>query len=362
MTSNKHLQDKQYYEDLYDKLTIRECLSWTERILDKELLEELKLKPKKEQDQFLSYLVGLPLSLIKGERYLARENTIKEWMEEDRQRDNFISSHPAPTAYCPKCSERMESVFDDLDWTPKNTNLRILHLYRCEACNEKKGLYSDGEPFVFEDDFCPKCHKKWKPKYTKTKTKLKIKNTCSSCGYKEEDVIELTTKPKETDPYFEEDRKEYCLSKEEGEKYRHWKEVGEPRLRHLLETIEDQEKHKDVYEKANNIKMLTISEISDLLAKELAKANFKGLVITDTKVSRDLIISFSVQDTKNGRNEVNSRNALKKALAKILQDTNWKLMSDGIRYKLGLLSGRLRGIDNKEALFTELKEETDNPN
>jgi hypothetical protein len=41
----------------------------------------------------------------------------------------------------------------------------------------------------------------------------------------------------------------------------------------------------------------------------------------------------------------------------MLDGTNWKVMSDGVSYKLGLLSGRLRGIDDKEVIYTELKEE-----
>jgi hypothetical protein len=34
---------------------------------------------------------------------------------------------------------------------------------------------------------------------------------------------------------------------------------------------------------------------------------------------------------------------LKKIIEKSLKDTNWKLMSDGISCKLGILRGRLRG-------------------
>jgi len=35
---------------------------------------------------------------------------------------------------------------------------------------------------------------------------------------------------------------------------------------------------------------------------------------------------------------------------KTLADTNWRLMSDGASYKLGFLSGRLKGVEGEDDL------------
>ena len=64
-----------------------------------------------------------------------------------------------------------------------------------------------------------------------------------------------------------------------------------------------------------------------------------------------MIINFTVQDNKTGREEYDSRMTLKKLIQKLLIETNWRLMSDGIDYRLGILSGRLRGYEREEDLL-----------
>ena len=59
---------------------------------------------------------------------------------------------------------------------------------------------------------------------------------------------------------------------------------------------------------------------------------------------------FSIHDAKE-RSESQSMGDLKKAITKNLQGTNWRLMSDGVDYRLGMLSGRLRGYEREEDLL-----------
>jgi hypothetical protein len=63
-----------------------------------------------------------------------------------------------------------------------------------------------------------------------------------------------------------------------------------------------------------------------------------------------VIIDFSVNETKDDRKEYDSQNALKKLIKGILEDTNWRLMSDGIHYRLGILTGRLKAYEREEDL------------
>ena len=46
----------------------------------------------------------------------------------------------------------------------------------------------------------------------------------------------------------------------------------------------------------------------------------------------------------------NSIQDLKRLLKKTLEDTNWRLMSEGITYRLGMLEGRLRAYEKEEDL------------
>ena len=287
-----------------------------------------------------------------GDRYMNKESTIQEWMEEDRKRDELYEKQE-PLVYCPSCNEKMEFVFKHLEEKFKSSETRVLYLYRCDDCNQKRGVYDNGEPYVFKSDICPNCNAELEVSTKETKDKTTIKSICKKCGYTDTHIYDLTDDPKtkEIDPDFEKDRARFCLSVEDGDKYCGWI-TG---LKYVMEDVKDKEVHKEAYEKAKKTKILTIAQLSDLLSKKLAKENFGGLMISSPEIGRDLVISFNVQDMKADRIKVNSKQDLKKILGDLLIDTNWHLMSEGLNYKLGILSGRLRGQDSEENIYEDLK-------
>ena len=63
-----------------------------------------------------------------------------------------------------------------------------------------------------------------------------------------------------------------------------------------------------------------------------------------------IILNFTVRDTKDNRGEYDSRNILKKTIEGILEDKNWALRSEGISYRLGMLSGSIRGYESEAEL------------
>lgn len=67
-------------------------------------------------------------------------------------------------------------------------------------------------------------------------------------------------------------------------------------------------------------------------------------------LQKDVILGFSLQDAKSGRVEYDSPHELHKLLKEALSPTNWRLMSDGVSYRLGFLQGRLRGMEGEEKL------------
>ena len=50
-----------------------------------------------------------------------------------------------------------------------------------------------------------------------------------------------------------------------------------------------------------------------------------------------------------------SRYRLKKLVNKILEGVNWRLMSDGVSCRVGILSGRLRAYERDEDLLKLIK-------
>jgi hypothetical protein len=53
--------------------------------------------------------------------------------------------------------------------------------------------------------------------------------------------------------------------------------------------------------------------------------------------------------------EYNSKQKLKKLIQSSLESTTWRLMSDGISYRLELLSGRIRVYEDEKDLVKLIK-------
>lgn len=352
----KHLKDKSYYEDFYDKHTVEDC-RLTERsskkVRDEDVTSRgLDVTKSYKIDSLYKGLTDIITYFKAGDRYLNKEATITEWMDKDSQRDGLYDK-PEPMTFCPKCSKQMEMIYKYVRENFKTSEMRVLYLYRCDACNEKKGMYDNGEPYVFQTSLCPKCKKELDIKNKKTKNKIITRSTCSNCGYEKKDEIDLEEKPKaeEVDPDFEKDKERFCLSREKGEDYRSWK----ANLESLSSHFKDIEEHKKEHEEAQRTKILTIAQLSEILNKRLTKEGYGSLSILAPEIGRDLIVSFNVQDTKVDRSEYDSKRILKKIIEELLAGTNWRLMSDGIKYQLGVLQGRLRGQDSQEHIFEDLK-------
>lgn len=67
-------------------------------------------------------------------------------------------------------------------------------------------------------------------------------------------------------------------------------------------------------------------------------------------MGRDVCVGFSCLGSKSDRKDYDSRKTLKKLVDCALEDTNWRLMSDGISYWLGYLNGRVKAYESEEEL------------
>ena len=118
----------------------------------------------------------------------------------------------------------------------------------------------------------------------------------------------------------------------------------------LVDSWKEKEENKGLYEAVGNIKKLTISELQKLLDPILEKAGYCKLEFEKPELQKDVILGFGLQDSKSGRSEWDSIHELQKLFKKALEGTNWRLMSDGVRYRLGFLQGRLKGVEAEEDL------------
>jgi hypothetical protein len=120
-------------------------------------------------------------------------------------------------------------------------------------------------------------------------------------------------------------------------------------LRRLNAKIENG-KYDPVIKKLKQIKFLKTSEIKEFLQKALDDSGYTNLTFLPPKVDKYITIEFSVEDT-NEHSEYNSKRKLKKLIQNTLKLTNWRLMSDGLNYRLGCLSVAIKGYSTEEDLY-----------
>lgn len=118
----------------------------------------------------------------------------------------------------------------------------------------------------------------------------------------------------------------------------------------LGKEMQEQRDNKHVYDAIKEIKKPKIAELIPLLSEPLEKKGYIEFHIDKPEMGRDVYVGFSCLDSKSDRKDYYSRKTLKKLVDSALEDTNWRLMSEGISYRLGYLNGRLRAYENEDDL------------
>ncbi len=352
----KHLKPESYYSDLYDRFTVEECRRIEKGLSKSEYKPKIKgdKKSKKKDIKVTVDLSPIPLYFIKGERCLKRVETIKEWMEGDKAHDERIESAVVPkNILCPSCSSEMIIRMKDLQDDYRDKKEKVLFFFDCSECDKRKLIFEDGKDWECPPTLCKKCNSEMDKTNRKSGRKIITTYKCPKCNYKEEDILDLDKKPKpkKIDPNFEKDRKRFCLSDEEGREYVSQKE----RLEHFRKTLKDLTEKAEIKKRIAKIRKLNIAGLRKLLTPALEKEDYIKLEFFKPEMSRDVIINFTVQDNKTDRGEYDSRIQLQRILKKKLEATNWRLMSDGTCYRLGILTGRLRGFESEEDLLRLIK-------
>lgn len=93
-----------------------------------------------------------------------------------------------------------------------------------------------------------------------------------------------------------------------------------------------------------------MAQVADTLATAVAKSGYTEFKLGEPQIGREVAVPFSCLDNQPVRESYDSRMGLKKLITKALADTNWRLMSEGVSYRLGYLSGRVRAYESDEDL------------
>ncbi len=353
----QYLKEEQYYVDLYDLQTIKECLDWEKRILERNLPDYNGKKLLEEnQKHFKKFLIDFPLHFRKGERYRNKKQKIQDWMNRDRRLDEEYENAIEPrNISCASCGEKMTATSKELyDFTDEP--LRVLFFFDCPSCKKCRGIFDTGEEYRSHQQLCPQCQypiKRSRKEKGKNVTVWRIH--CDHCGFIKEEVDDFAKWEKKHDKEERENvellkkyRTIYCLSDKEGQG-------------HIEQTIrldsvtalmkEDERKKADpAYQKTKQLKILTVLELEKLLLEALKKEKYIKLSFDKPEMDNYVIVPFTIQDADTSRKEYYNTHTLQKTIKNALETTNWRLMSEGARYRLGYVHGRLKGYEREEDL------------
>lgn len=351
----KFLKDKTYYSDLYDRHTVERCrhlVSIHSKPSGNFPVFRDKKITKRLDKIFSKMVIDWRLMFETGERYLQKEETIREWMEKDEAKDKLLASvQPPEGIHCLSCKSLLKPLPGDFyDWGPDGRN-RILFIYNCpNGCLPHRVFFDDGEEYRPKPDLCPKCDNILDRASKGLKNKIITVYTCSRCGHKENDELDLSVKKEKIDKDFAKDRERFCLAEEQGKKYLESKANLE-QIGKLVDKWKEENKNKDLRDKLSKIKKLSVAGLQNLLGPVLEKEGYVKLDFSKPEMDKGVILGFTVQDDKTDREEYDSRIQLQRILKKKLEATNWRLMSEGVSYRLGILTGQLKGFESEEDLL-----------
>jgi Zn finger protein HypA/HybF involved in hydrogenase expression len=362
------LQDGQHYKDLYDLFTIEKCLYVYRDIQDdfekKRDTEEFKNFNKNEFDKEVNKAASYYINSIKIQRYKNKKETIQEWMNRDRKdQEKIDKAIPPQGVLCKQCSSTSEFTFKDL-WYTYEENAKVLFWFECPNCKKRRAVYDDGTEWYYKPPNCPKCDSPLNHKSQALSNVVTTVYSCPNCSYKNEEVDDYNKEDKEWEEKKARDksllvkyREKFCLNDKVGENLLRFYELMSSLAK---EHKEKEKKDKDpLFQKARQLKKITFIQLEKLIGEAIEKEGYKDLKFGKPGIGRFVTIDFSVIETKEDRKENNSQNILKKLIKEVLENTNWRLMSEGIQYRLGILTGRLKAYEQEEDLVEIVRKEKD---
>ena len=354
----KHLKSRQEYIDQYDRLTVMQCRRIEEIHKNSDYKPIVKQKGKDINLQpMLDCFHEIRMYFLTGELYEDKEKTILEWEKKDKERDDlYESAKPPENISCLTCRRLMFVGTKSFDLGDNKAPDRVMFFFECPLKHlPMRVFYNTSEEYIIKPSLCSKCKSKVEEDHTKTAVGVSVKRTCLKCSRVEIEEMDFSVKEKEPDLDFPKDRERFCLSKEKGMEFLMGK-TARDNMSRLVGEWKEKDQKKELYDKVAQIKKLKITVLEELLAPLLEKNQYVKFHMKDPEVGRDVFVTFVVYDAKENREERASSFELQKHIKKTLKETNWRLMSDGVRYRLGMLEGRLRAYEREEDLLKLVEE------
>jgi len=351
-----YLHERQYYIDRYDLQTINRCMPYVKAYQTMIKHEHLKKWHTDEDHEFeVNKVISYYLKFVISDRCKDKEKCIEEWITCDTKIQKRYDNTPVPNIKCEHCGKYMSEVIrtfigSDYETTPLELILS------CDDCRNRKRVDQNGNEIMPRSEHCEKCdgiiHSTMKFGKNVTTTTY----ACTHCGYRHKDIHAHKAFEKEFQEREAKDkallgqyRDMFCPTGEEAEK--------------LVYAIENMKLGQEIYERelilqdtdaqdqARGVKKIDATELEKILTKELLPLGYKNLVFGQTSIDRYVDIPFAVQLSDSTNKGLSAENLLNTKTKPILEHTNWRLVKDDTRYRLGFLSGKLRGYELEDDII-----------
>lgn len=350
------LKEHLHYEDRYDRTTVyfarldmKAFLNFREKWLEQ--------SPDNKENEFRNYwhLNNFYMIMVGNrlvERYNERDQAIRTMVAEDEALDARLSVARLTTEpHCEHCNKTGLRITDKtLMHREGQDDDDVLFMLRCPHCEKNTAVWEDGTPWERRHTKCPKCQSVMKETSSRRGKVITTTYTCPDCSHTYKDKLDLNHKEEPEDPNYEEDRRIYCLHDEKVRKEHQEAKVRFEGLIRFAKGHKEKEDNKHIYDAIKEIKKPKIAELTPLLQPLLEKAGYIDFSLDKPEIGKDVFVGFNCLDTKSDRNDYDSKKTLERLIKKTLQSTNWRLMTDGIHYRLGYLNGRVRAYEREEDL------------
>lgn len=345
-----YLNDRQHYEDLYDRITVdfgRRNITYYDKFLEKFSEKDLS-RPGNVGLVNMFYLQVLGYGLIR--RYEEREEKIASWIAADKAKDEQVSlARLSKEPSCEHCSKEGLRIIDKSLMTREHSEQEeVLFMLKCPHCDKNSAYWENGARWERKPDLCPQCNAIMDHSTNRTKTAIMFTYSCPSCKHSSVEKMGLASKKERPDPDFSKDRVRYCLLDDDFRKHLYEIRRVFEGLAELGKQMKEREDNKHIYQAISEVKKPKIAELAALLAPTTGKIGYTEFTLDKPEIGKDVFVGFSCLDNQSERSDYDSRKTLEKAIKKALEDTNWRLMSDGVHYRLGYLTGRLRAYERDE--------------
>ena len=339
-------QQNQQYINNYDRETIKKL-----KLLEKKLPSSFNLRSDYSSYDLLNRATVDQNPAVANffseaiSRATLRETAIQGVTEMHLCEERLVRETPTPrNIYCNAC--KTEMLFDS-HFFKSTLEEQILFVFSCPAKHKpKKVVYPNGREYYLKEIKCERCGGRLEQSSEKKDNFLILIDICSSCGNTE--IMELDTTDEVELLLDEDDRRKYCLQF-----------LCIPHYLHDLESFQnvvslvDQENKENETRKIYNvdkIQKMNVPALEALLKKEAESAGYTKFEFTKTDLSKFIIVTFLLNDPLE-RTKNESIKQLSRLLNTVLFPLNWRLISNSIEYRLGVLSGRIRAYETEVDLL-----------